>query len=502
MKKEINYLMNQLLNYGVKTKLIAELDRVYCANLLIDLFHLSSFEIENTEEIDIYTLLDDLCDYAYNNSIIKHNDITTYDLFQARIMGLLMPKPSVVEKEFFRLYAQDKISATQYFYNMAIASNYIRLNRIKKNICFTHSCAYGTLDITINLSKPEKDPKRIAEEKSLPNAGYPKCAICLENMGFSGNLKQEARQNLRVIPIHLDGEPYFLQYSPYSYYNEHAIIFNQKHIPMKIDKDVFSKLLEFVDQFEHYFIGSNADLPIVGGSILSHDHFQGGNYCFPMFLAEKIKTYSLKDYKDIRLEYLNWPLEVLCIKGANKASILNLAEQILQGWIGYNQENINIISHTKDIRHNTITPIVRKINREYEVYLTLRNNKTSSKFPDGIFHPNPKLHHIKKENIGLIEVMGLAVLPKRLKQELDGLKEVLLGRCSKMDLDQEPLLKHKNWALTLLEKYSFTEENVTPILQQELGESFKVILEDCGVFKYGNRIVEMDRFLITLKLIA
>ncbi|MDE7264582.1 MAG: UDP-glucose--hexose-1-phosphate uridylyltransferase [Anaeroplasmataceae bacterium] len=497
-EKEVNYLINQLLNYALRTRLIEELDIIYCANCLIELFQLTSYKALKTEDGDIYSVLDQLSDYAYKNKIITSNDVTTYDLFQTKIMGMLLPKPSIISKEFFKLFSLNKIEATQYFYNLAVSSNYIRMNRITRNIHFKYPCEYGILDITINLSKPEKDPKMIALEKSLPSYGYPKCAICYENVGFCGNIKQDARQNLRVIPLTLDNENYFLQYSPYSYFNEHAIIFNQKHIPMKVDKKTFSKLLDFVSQFDHYFVGSNADLPIVGGSILSHDHFQGGRYTFPMFMSNKIKVYSLKDYENVKLEYLNWPVDTLCLKGKDKESILDLADKILQGWISYHNEAIKIISHTQEVRHNTITPIARKIEEEFQLYLSLRNNKTTPDFPEGIFHPNSMLHHIKKENIGLIEVMGLAVLPKRLQAELDSLKDVFLQKASKEMLNEEPLRKHKDWSLLLMNKYKFTEENIQFILENEVGEIFKKVLEDCGVFKFGHRLSEMDKFIYSL----
>lgn len=491
-----NYLINQLIDYALDVHLIEKIDSIYCANQFIDLFKLSSFEFVDTKKIDIYTLLERLCEYAFQHNIIESYDITTLDLFQTRIMNIITPRPSEVTKEFFKRYAINKTEATNYFYKLSIDCNYIRRNRILKNICYPHTTEYGTLDITINLSKPEKDPKCIALAKSVLDTGYPKCAICYENMGFVGNLKQEARQNLRIIPILLNNEEYYFQYSPYAYYNEHAIIFNYKHIPMKIDKNTVLKLLQFVDQFDHYFIGSNADLPIVGGSILSHDHFQAGNYIFPMFKAKILKSYFLPGFEEIRIDYIHWPLDTLCLKGVNKKRILDLVELILKKWNSYSKPAIELYAYTNTTSHNTITPIVRKIDGEYQVYLSLRNNRTNKEFPDGIFHPKTTLHHIKKENIGLIEVMGLAVLPKRLKDEMSLLKKVLLKKVTLDNLNEEPLLKHKPWTEKLQTKYMFTEENIDYILNDEIGECFKEVLEDCSVFKYGDKIKEMDEFLL------
>lgn len=494
-----NYLINQLLNYSLTHHLIEELDTIYCANQLIDLLKLPSFEQMEVKNIDIYTLLDQICEYAFEVHIIESLDVTTTDLFQARVMNLVLPRPSEVERVFSYKYAQNKKEATDYFYELSIFSNYIRKNRIQKNIGFPYECEYGTFEITINLSKPEKDPKSIALAKKFPTMTYPKCAICYENMGYAGNVKQEARQNLRFIPVRLDQEAYYFQYSPYAYYKEHAIIFNRKHIPMKMDRSTISKLLSFVDQFDHYFIGSNADLPIVGGSILSHDHFQAGRYDFPMFLAKVRKSYCISGYEGITVDYLHWPLDTLCLKGDHKEQILNLSDDILKRWMDYDNPLLELHAKTQEIRHNTITPIVRKVNKEYQIYLTLRNNGTSSKFPDGIFHPNASLHHIKKENIGLIEVMGLAVLPRRLKEEMTLLKEVLLKKESKEKLSIEPLWKHKVWVTGLQTKYQFTPKNIDEILNVEIGECFKQVLEDCSVFKFGDKTKEMDKFLSKIK---
>ena len=491
----INYLVNQLLDYGLKSNLIEEYDVIYCANRLIDALGVKTFERVETEDIEIHVLLEKLCDYAYENKIIDSNDVTTYDLYDTLLMDILMPRPSCVLKKYQALFKEDKRKATDYHYDLSKKSNYIRMDRINKNICFKHDCKYGTLDITINLSKPEKDPKMIALAKSLPSTGYPKCLLCMENMGFAGNLNHPARQNHRIIPLTLDGEDYFIQYSPYFYYNEHAIIFKKEHTPMAINKEAFSKLLDFVRQYDHYFLGSNADLPIVGGSILAHDHFQGGNYVFPMFTADSLKSYTVNKYPDIKVEYVNWPLDTLCLVGTNKEDIASLADDILQKWINYSSPSVEVISHTNGVRHNTITPIMRFVDGKYHAYLALRNNRTNEEYPDGIYHPNKSLHHIKKENIGLIEVMGLAVLPKRLKEEMDLLKKVLINEESKELLDVEPLLKHKPWTLETLSKYEFTKDNVDSIINAEIGNVFMKVLEDCGVFKFGNKIEEMDKFV-------
>ena len=495
----VNYLINQLLNYGLNNKLIEEHDVIYCANKLVDILKVKTFELEKTEDIEIHVLLEKLCDYAYEQGIINSNDVTTYDLFDTLLMDVIMPRPSEVLKRFNYKFSKNKEEATNYFYDLAIKSNYIRMDRINKNICFKHNCEYGTLDITINLSKPEKDPKMIALAKSIPSTGYPKCLLCYENMGYAGNLNHPARQNHRIIPLVLENEDYFIQYSPYVYYNEHSIVFNKEHKPMVIDKKTFAKLLDFVRQYDHYFIGSNADLPIVGGSILSHDHFQGGKYNFAMFDAEVLKTYSLAKYLNTEVEYINWPLDTIRIKGTNKTELTNLADKILKKWINYSRPEIEILSHTGDARHNTITPIVRNNNGVYEMYLVLRNNRTNEKYPDGIYHPNQTLHHIKKENIGLIEVMGLAVLPKRLKEEMDLLKKVLLEAQCKDDLNVAPIMKHMDWAKEKLTKYSFSTENIDKIFEYEIGEVFKEVLLDCGVFKFGNKLEEMDLFIENLK---
>ena len=493
---EVNYLINQLLNYALKNNMIEECDVIYCANKLIDILKVNSFEGIETEDIKINELLNKLCDYAYENKIILNNDVTTYDLFDTKLMDVVTPRPSEVLNKYNSLFNENKIEATNYFYDLSIKSNYIRMDRINKNICFKHSCEYGVFDITINLSKPEKDPKMIALAKTIPSTGYPKCLLCYENVGFAGNFNHPARQNHRVIPLSLDGESYYMQYSPYVYYNEHTIVFNKKHKPMIINRDVFSKLLNFVEQYEHYFIGSNADLPIVGGSILSHDHFQGGRYVFAMFEAKSLKNYKLVNYSNVNIEYINWPLDTLRLKSENKEELVDLADEILNSWINYSNPVVELHAYTECIRHNTITPIVRKNDGVYEMYLVLRNNRTTKSSPYGLFHPNETLHHIKKENIGLIEVMGLAVLPQRLKEEMDELKQYLLN--NKTD-NFSMIEKHMDWVNEKLSKYSLTNENIDQVIDFEIGEVFKNVLQDCSVFRFGDKIQEMDLFINFLK---
>ena len=495
----VNYLINQLLNYGLNNKLIEEHDVIYCANKLVDILKVKTFELEKTEDIEIHVLLEKLCDYAYEQGIINSNDVTTYDLFDTLLMDVIMPRPSEVLRKFNYKFLGNKEEATNYFYDLAIKSSYIRMDRINKNICFKHDCEYGTLDITINLSKPEKDPKMIALAKSIPSTGYPKCLLCYENMGYAGNLNHPARQNHRIIPLKLDGEEYFIQYSPYVYYNEHSIVFSKGHKPMVINKKTFSKLLDFASQYEHYFIGSNADLPIVGGSILSHDHFQGGKYNFAMFDSEVLKKYTLANYPNSEVEYIRWPLDTIRIKGTNRTELADLADVILNKWIGYSHPEVELVSHTGEIRHNTITPIVRNNNGVYEMYLVLRNNRTTAQYPDGLFHPNQSLHHIKKENIGLIEVMGLAVLPKRLKEEMDLLKRVLLNQKHENELNVDLIHKHMKWVQEKLSKYDLNPENIDDIINFEIGEVFKEVLLDCGVFKFGDKLEEIDLFIEYLK---
>lgn len=488
----INYLINELLAYGIKNNLISDLDEVYSANLLINLLKLDKFskeEVTTNRRVD--EILDDICDYAYQNNIIDSQDKTITDLFDAQIMNTIMPRPNEVQKTFNNLYKQSPTLATDYFYDLSFKSNYIRKNRIDKNINFKYASSYGNLDITINLSKPEKDPKIIALAKSMKQTDYPKCMLCKEAMGFYGNLNYPGRTNHRIIPLSLNGNRYYLQYSPYVYYDEHCIVFNDSHVPMEISKKTFANLVEFVDLFPDYFMGSNADLPIVGGSILTHDHYQGGKYEFAMFKANDL--YVFGDVDNVKVSYINWPLDTIKLQSNNKEDIINLSTKILDAWRKYSNEEINLVSYTKE-NHNTITPILKKEGNLYVMYLVLRNNLCNEANPYGLFHPNTSLHHIKKENIGLIEVMGLAVLPQRLKEEMEEFSKVLVNHDISA-LDSELLSKHKDWYYEICNLHDYNENNVHDYLNEEIGKVFVKVLEDCSVFKYGNKIAEMKKFV-------
>ena len=477
----MNTLISRLINFACQKNMIEEADIDYSVNLLLDLFKLDSFEfVEVDEKLEICTsILDEMLDAAVEKGLIE-NTITAKDLFDTRIMNCVMPRPSEVVTKFNTYYKEDPKKATKYFYDLSIASNYIRKNRTDKNIGFKKPVKYGNIEITINLSKPEKDPKEIVKAKLVKSSGYPKCLLCKENVGFSGDLNRAARQTHRIIPLVLDGDDYFVQYSPYVYYNEHCIVFNKKHTPMSINSNTFRHLLSFVDQFPHYMLGSNADLPIVGGSILTHDHFQGGSYHFPMEDAEVIQTIALKKYPTLNVDLVRWPLSTVRVSADNKEDIVSFASDLLDAWKQYSNESVDILSHTNDTPHNTITPIARMKDGKYQMDLVLRNNRTSEEYPDGIFHPHKHLHHIKKENIGLIEVMGLAILPARLKDELALLKECLLGE---KDINEyEVLTKHVSW-FEELKANTITKENVDDIVNESLANKFSEVLENAGVFK-------------------
>lgn len=492
----MNHQINRLIHFGYSHGMIQENDIDYVVNLLLDLFRLNSFETEEIHErlADCTPILEVMLDYAVKKQLIEDN-ITSKDLFDTRIMNCLMPRPSEVIHEFQERYKHSPELATCYFYQLSIDSQYIRKNRTDKNIRFHQFYKYGNIEITINLSKPEKDPKEIAKAKLMKSSGYPQCLLCKENVGFGGDLNRPARQNHRIIPVELDGSNYYLQYSPYVYYNEHCIVFNEKHKPMVINRDTFTHLLSFLDKFPHYMLGSNADLPIVGGSILTHDHFQGGKYTFPIESAEVLETMALKKYPTVKIEVLKWPLSTIRITSYDKESVIQFAEDTLKKWKTYSLPSLNIISHTGDVLHNTITPISRMKNKQYQMDLVLRNNRTSKEYPDGIFHPHQNLHHIKKENIGLIEVMGLAVLPARLKDELMMLKECLLGNAKISDYDF--LEKHRFWYEELKESYTINTENVDNILAIALTKKFVYVLEDAGVFKMNNEGI--DAFISFVK---
>ncbi len=486
----------KLVDYALATGLIDRLDVTFTINRLLELFELDEIDETLVKEWEegprmgeqeavrqLEQILGEMCDYAYEKQITTENSVVYRDLFDTRIMSLLMPRPSEIISSFENLYANTSPeAATDYFYKLSCDSNYIRRYRIKKDLKWTADTKYGTLDITVNLSKPEKDPKAIAAAKLAKQSGYPKCLLCRENEGYAGRVNHPARQNHRMIPVTINGSGWYLQYSPYVYYNEHCIVFNSQHIPMKIERAAFGKLLDFVEQFPHYFVGSNADLPIVGGSILSHDHFQGGHYEFAMARAPIEREISFAGFDDIRAGIVKWPMSVIRISGRDKNRLIELADRILLAWRGYTDESAFIFAETDGEPHNTITPIARMRGDLLELDLVLRNNITTEEHPLGVYHPHAKLHHIKKENIGLIEVMGLAVLPARLKDEIAGLSEAIVaGKDLRAD---EELAKHADWVEEFLPKYdAVTSDNVTDILKKEIGLVFSEVLEDAGVYK-------------------
>ncbi len=474
--------INSLVNYALKCKLIETSDKYYVINTLLDILNLDEYvETEECPELSLEEILGKILDFAVENQLIDDN-ITERDLFDTRVMSALTPRPSEVINKFNVLYAESPEKATDYFYKLSCDCDYIRRYRIKKDMKWVYPCEYGNLDITINLSKPEKDPKAIAAAKNAKQSSYPKCMLCRENAGYRGRLNYPARQTLRTVPVLLDGVESSMQYSPYVYYNEHCIVFNNEHTPMKIDKKAFAKLLDFVSVFPHYFIGSNADLPIVGGSILSHDHFQGGHYTFAMAEAPIEKEFVFEGFEDISAGIVNWPMSVIRLNGKNKEKLVELSDKILTAWRAYTDEDAFVFAETDGVSHNTITPIARRRGENFEMDLVLRNNITTDEHPLGVYHPHSELHHIKKENIGLIEVMGLAVLPSRLKTELAILEECLVK--GEDVSENEKIAIHADWAEEILEKYdSINEDNVHEIILQETGLVFKTVLEHAGVYK-------------------
>ena len=481
--------IKKLTAYGFHTGLIGEEDIIYTVNRLLELFDMDELEydvnvIKNTgcaaEELE--GVLSDMMDYAYEQGIMKENSVGYRDLFDTKIMSILVPRPGEVIKKFKELYERSPKEATDYYYKLSQDTDYIRRYRIKKDRKWAAATEYGDLDITINLSKPEKDPKAIAAAKNAKQSGYPKCQLCMENEGYAGRLDHPARQNHRIIPVTIQNHKWGFQYSPYVYYNEHCIVFNSQHIPMKIEHDTFCKLFDFVKQFPHYFVGSNADLPIVGGSILSHDHFQGGRYEFAMAKAPIEKEFAATGFEDVKAGIVKWPMSVIRISGKETERLIALADKILEAWREYTDEDAFIYAYTDGEPHNTITPIARKRGEEYELDLVLRNNITTEEHPLGVYHPHAKLHHIKKENIGLIEVMGLAVLPARLKGEMEQLeKAILSGADIRKD---EALEKHADWVEEFLPKYTdISQDNITAVIQKEIGLVFTQVLEDAGVYK-------------------
>ena len=486
----------ELTEYGLVTGLVAPEDKRFTINRLLELFKLDELEDEvvaayekrepmtqETAEEALEGILTEMLGYAAEQGLMPEDTITYRDLFDTKIMSMLMPRPSEVITKFRGLYNhQSPQAATDYFYKLSCDSNYIRRYRIKKDLKWTADTEFGTLDITINLSKPEKDPKAIAAAKLAKQSGYPKCLLCKENEGYAGRVNHPARQNHRIIPITVNGTQWGFQYSPYVYYNEHCIVFNGEHIPMKIEKATFVKLFDFIKLFPHYFLGSNADLPIVGGSILSHDHYQGGNYQFAMAKAPIEKHVEIPGYEDVEAGIVKWPLSVLRIRCKDEKRLIDLADHVLGAWRGYTDADANIFAETDGEPHNTITPIARKVGDMFELDLALRNNLTTDEYPLGVYHPHAEKHNIKKENIGLIEVMGLAILPARLKTELQDLADYIV---EKKDIrSNEALEKHADWVESFLPKHpELNKDNVMDILKEEVGHVFVGVLEDAGVYK-------------------
>ena len=471
--------LDALVNYALERGLIQEGDELWAYNRLLEVMGLDEAE-GDTVEAELPEILEKLTDDAVRRGLIEDN-VTARDLFDTRLMGAILPPPHEVRAIFQALYEQHPEAATNWYYQFSCDSNYIRRDRIAKDRKWTYDCEYGTLDITINLSKPEKDPRAIAAARLAPQSGYPKCQLCAENEGYAGRMNHPARQNHRIIPLTINGSPWYWQYSPYVYYKEHCIVFNAQHTPMKIDKAAFLKLFDFVTLFPHYFVGSNADLPIVGGSILSHDHFQGGHYEFAMAKAPVETKVVFRGYEDVEAGIVKWPMSVLRLTGPDRFRLAELADKILLKWRGYTDAGVTIFAETEGVPHNTITPIARRRGENYQLDLVLRNNLTTEEYPLGLYHPHQNLHHIKKENIGLIEVMGLAVLPARLKGELEELRRAILAG---EDLRQnEKTAAHADWAEELKARYTFTEENAEAILQKEVGAVFMQVLTDAGVYK-------------------
>ena len=478
---KIETYIDSLVSYAMNCGLAEPADHVVLTNRLLDLLRLDDYTpSEEPQSEDLEEILGGILDYAVEKGLCE-DGITARDIFDTRIMGALTPMPREVIGVFNYLYAEDPVKATDWYYKFSCDTDYIRRYRIAKDMRWKYASPYGEMDITINLSKPEKDPKAIAAAKNAPQTAYPKCQLCVENEGYAGRMNHPARANHRIVPIEVCGEDWCLQYSPYVYYNEHCIVFNSKHTPMKIDKSAFRKLLSFVGRFPHYFVGSNADLPIVGGSILSHEHFQGGHYTFAMETAPVETELTFAGYEDIRAGIVKWPMSVIRLTAADPERIADLADKILTLWRGYSDESVGIIAFSDGEPHNTITPIARRRGEDFELDLVLRCNIVSEEHPLGVFHPHADKHNIKKENIGLIEVMGLAVLPSRLKGELHALAEAIVeGRDIAADAALE---KHAAWVEQLKQRHTFTAENALDIILQETGRVFSEVLEDAGVYK-------------------
>lgn len=482
--------VRELADYGISTNLVEKEDRIYIINQLLDCLQLEEYEETSGEETHLEIILEDLLCYACEKGLIEDN-ITERDLFDTKLMGILVPRPSNIVNRFEELYKESAKKATDFYYELSKNSDYIRKYRIKKDMKWIVLTEFGEMDITINLSKPEKDPKAIAAAKKAKQSGYPKCLLCKENVGYAGRMNHPARQNHRIIPVKIQNQTWGFQYSPYVYYNEHCIVFNYDHIPMRIERDTFCKLFDFVKQFPHYFVGSNADLPIVGGSILSHDHFQGGCYEFAMAKAPVEKQFEIKGFEDVEVGRVKWPMSVLRLRGEDANRLIDLGDKILKKWRNYSDESVHIYAFTDDEPHNTITPIARKKGDKFELDLVLRNNLTTEEHPLGLFHPHQELHHIKKENIGLIEVMGLAVLPARLKKEMKLLSEYIIDKKDIRSCNE--IEKHGDWVEEFSKKYeNITRENIEDILKTEIGIVFMKVLEHAGVYKRDEK--GMDAF--------
>lgn len=476
--------LQKLIDYALKNHLIQSADIYVIRNRLMEALNISDWECSDAicSDKSIDEILKPIIEYACEHGIIS-DTANSRDLFDTKLMGILTPMPREVISKFNGYYCISPENATEWYYDFSKKLNYVRAGRIAKDMKWTYDCEYGTLDITINCSKPEKDPRDIAAAGAKKTSGYPKCQLCPENAGFSGNASHPARQNLRPVPLMAGGENWQFQYSPYGYYNEHCIVFNEKHIPMVIDRSVFDKLFDIIDYLPHYFVGSNADLPIVGGSILSHEHFQGGNYEFAMAKAPIETKFEMIAYPEVKAGIVKWPMSVIRVSSANREELAECCGNILSCWRSYSDKSAGIYAETDGVPHNTITPIARKKDGIYECDLVLRNNITTEERPLGVFHPNPSLHHIKKENIGLIEVMGLAVLPARLAKEIAELKEVMLKGIDELE-KYSGLSEHIQWAVKILCKYpDFSEINADDIIKHEIGAVFEEVLSDAGVFK-------------------
>lgn len=499
----VNEAIKKLVCYGLENNLISEEDVIFTTNRLLEVLKIEEYEEPEKEyhNVELEPVLKELLDYAYETGVLEENGVVYRDLLDTKLMAQLMLRPSEVIAKFWNVYeSEGPKAATDLYYKLSQDSDYIRRYRIAKDVKWKAETEYGEMDITINLSKPEKDPKAIAAAKNAKQSGYPKCLLCMENEGYAGRINHPARQNHRIIPVTIQDSKWGFQYSPYVYYNEHCIVFNSKHIPMKIEHGTFCKLFDFVKQFPHYIVGSNADLPIVGGSILSHDHFQGGSYEFAMAKAPVEREFAVKGFENVKAGIVKWPMSVIRLSGEDTERIIALADVILNAWRGYTDEAAFIFAETGGEPHNTITPIARKRGEKYELDLVLRNNITTEEHPLGVYHPHAELHHIKKENIGLIEVMGLAVLPARLKGEMETLADAIVtGKDIRAD---ESIEKHADWVEEFLPKYDgITRENVTEILHKEIGLVFSKVLEHAGVYKRTEEGQKaFDRFIQALNV--